>query len=517
MKYLQIYEAFESNVITKAIKFLKSKKINVDKFKNSLLEFQSVFDYPLSNIEDNDVKYLNYKRAIYLKNEEKVDNKWGIYCIKYWFSLESGYLGTTITGNTRYRYNSDNNNSAFTPAQFNFIKNELGIEKGELTPVEDYLSLRTGDKVIIELIMDEEDEDKGVTNGIIYRLGDNRIFVIQDLYEGATPNGHGGNSEWEQYGSNSWIIYSDSINDDHAHLHLYKSSSDDLHYSYESIDEKDDYLEYNLPSYNFTPQRWYKTFINDADFAIVIMLDDMLKEKKVKSAISQERSLRRKGATKLMTDYDIRKSNITKYRNAEVYKMVNRNTTEFSNLQKIVIKNFCGKYILFSVLCNHPSTQNMTSFLIRKLNNIKNSKNDIDEHITQLANFYEDVKSNDNYYTERFKDSLFYVHSFKNDNLNFIIDKIMEMSDKIYNYLQAQNIKTIDDLNKLLDKITDVNDYFFSKSNLDSTILYCLNNFYSPGGITRELVEYHTSPMQNKKNIESIKKIEKIINSDFKI
>lgn len=74
--------------------------------------------------------------------------------------------------------------------------------------------------------------------------------------------------------------------------------------------------------------------------------------------------------------------------------------------------------------------------LIRKLNRIKNNKDNIDEYIGFLASFYEDVKSNNDFYTKKFKDSLLYIHTFKNDNFNFIIDKIMEMSDKIYNYLQ---------------------------------------------------------------------------------
>jgi hypothetical protein len=300
-------------------------------------------------------------------------------------------------------------------------------------------------------------------------------------------------------------------------MHLYTKSDDELHYSYETTEETENYLEYNLPSYNFTPQRWDKTFINDADFAIVLMIDDMLKEKKVKSAISQERKWAKSGATKLMKDSDIRQSNIRKYRNAEIYKMVNKDTAEFSNLQKILIKHFCGKYILFSVFCNSPGISLMRHDLIRKLNRIKNNKDNIDEYIGFLASFYEDVKRNNDFHTKKFKESLLYIRAFKNDNFNFIFDKIGEMSDKIYNYLQVHNIKTIEDLNKLLEKINNIDDYFFDKYALDSNTLYILGNFSQPDAVARTLATCYVSPMEVNKNTKSIEKIEKIISEEFKI
>ena len=103
MKYLKLFEAFESSVLTNTIKFI-SKKVkddDVNIFKNQLNSLMKNLDIPISKINENDIEYLPTKKALKIENDGPVKNETGVYCIKYWFSLEKGYLGRTGVGNLK--------------------------------------------------------------------------------------------------------------------------------------------------------------------------------------------------------------------------------------------------------------------------------------------------------------------------------------------------------------------------------------------------------------------------------
>lgn len=90
MKYIKLYEAFESQVITNTLKFL-TKKIGQDTanyFSNDIKRLMSQYNIPISRIKEDDLQYLRTSNAIKVKSNEIVNNNLNIYCIKYWFSLE---------------------------------------------------------------------------------------------------------------------------------------------------------------------------------------------------------------------------------------------------------------------------------------------------------------------------------------------------------------------------------------------------------------------------------------------
>ena len=514
MKYLQIYEAFESNVISKAIKFLKGKNINTKKFKSNLVDLQNKIDYPLSSIDDKDVKYLKFSKAVELKNDKDIDNKWGIYCMKYWFSLEKGYLGSTITGNKKLSFGR---NRPFIEEHFNYIVDKLGIKTGILKPVKHYLNLKTGDKVIGMYTSGSDRYRIGM--GTIVRYGD-YIYVIQNVSAGTNPteDDFDDEGEWKKYGNQGWTIHTDHINNDHHNLHLYIDSDDKLHYE----DDDDNYLSYNLPNSNdLNVYEWDDIFINDSDFAIVIMVDDLLKKNvPEKSAISDERNLRKRGALKLMSDEMIRDFNINKYLNIQISKLINKDTAEFYDLQKMVSKIYCGKYILPALLGLGGSNRDNVDTLIDILKNIAaNVGRDNNTNIKNAINLYKHIIKHNNAYSEKFKNVLeFAKESIKNDDIKIIIDMIERMSNKIYNHLEKQNIQTIEDLRIIFAKLNNI--YYFFKSddfnvNQVDEIIFLITRLYLPEAI-QDNIRYFNTDKSYKKTIESIKIIEKHINSDFK-
>ena len=95
MKYLILFESFESNILSKMINFLNKKIDNTSKqkFEHKIKTLISQFDIPIDKINDKDIKYLNKNQAIKLRNIDNIDNNRGIYCLKFWFSIDDGYLG----------------------------------------------------------------------------------------------------------------------------------------------------------------------------------------------------------------------------------------------------------------------------------------------------------------------------------------------------------------------------------------------------------------------------------------
>jgi hypothetical protein len=134
MKYIKLYEAFESQVITNTLKFL-TKKIgqkSATSFSDDIKRLMGIYNIPISRIKEDDLEYLRTSKAIKVKNNEPVNNNWDIYCIKYWFSVEQGFLGKTCTGNLTTPYVKIENdysykNKNFDKDQFIYIKNSLVI------------------------------------------------------------------------------------------------------------------------------------------------------------------------------------------------------------------------------------------------------------------------------------------------------------------------------------------------------------------------------------------------------
>ena len=81
MKHLKLYEAFSSNTLSKLYSHLKKKNSNrksLDDFKDDLKVIMRSIDVPMDKISDEDVSYLSRRRALGLRSEEDVQNRFGI-------------------------------------------------------------------------------------------------------------------------------------------------------------------------------------------------------------------------------------------------------------------------------------------------------------------------------------------------------------------------------------------------------------------------------------------------------
>ena len=375
MRYLKLYEAFASRGISKTIDFLSKKvsKSESESFLQDLKNFMKQVDYPIDKLSDEFIKYLPSKKALQLKSDNLVTNKRGIWALKYWFSLEDGYLGFTSTGNSKITFEkriskgkSQRAEERFSPRELDRIKEELS-ETGEIWCVTDYSKLKTGD-IVIGLI------DNRLTFAQIYvDTNDNyRTYAIQDVANGSTPD----NSDWRDYrrfGNQSWWLWDlREMGYDHSKLHFFRPSENPLAYipnpsatDSQTEQKGENPMNWNLPLDNrFNPSEWYDTSfsiespekVESADFALILMYDDLLNPEEGEpqfqpvSATKKSREESKSGAVAFMSDSEIKKLNYDNY----IKKMVgiygislDSGQEDLISLQRIFNSFLCGRYILF--------------------------------------------------------------------------------------------------------------------------------------------------------------------------
>ena len=546
MKYLMLFEAFESNALSKMMNFLSKKVDNNSKgrFQDKLKRLISNFDIPIDKIVDKDVKYLNRNQALKLKNEERSDS--GLYCLKFWFSMNEGFLGFTGTGNRTMDFNeyisgsrkrrSEEKNEPFSNNQLDYIKNVLDIKTGKLKPVKDYEILQHGQSVI-GVFSDDEDDFSRMGLAKIWRY-DDRIFAIQNVASGGAPDYDVNGVNWRDWRNDdptltmSWsldTIYSPGS--DHNKLHIYTPSDEPLHIEGSKEEkkevEKSSLFDFNLPlNSSYELREWGDTsysideytLVEKSDFAIVLMIDDILKsvEKKV-SNLRTDREESRKGASKLMSDSQIRTTNIERYLTIIVNKMgIESDVKELKNLQKLVLKSICNDFAFISIYKNRPGFDSLNGITRDIYNMMKvEDKGDKEYYLKSIISRFQSLNSYSEDYIKEYTKCFKIINDSNIEPIKEIFKIFMEIGKKIKDYLLSQNIQTVEDLRMIIAKLksimTLVGDDEISFSGYTRSIL---NEFHYDNDVKYYINDY--SERRESQILEDIKKakhIERYIDS----
>lgn len=538
MKYLKLYESFESSTISSVIKYLETKvdKRYVQIFKGRLLKMQESLDIPLSDIKDENVKYLNRKKALTFKSEDKVDSTKGIYCLKFWFSLEEGYMGFTSTGNNVINYKESQRrnerrekNDPFSANELEHIKNEIGVTTGSLKPLKNYDDLKHG-QIIFGIFSDDYDDIDRLAMAKIWRDG-NSLFAIQNVAAGGEPDYDLDGESWRSWLDGdkfrySWSLDSvDSPGNDHGKLHIYTPSDEPIFIEglekEEPKVEEENPLDYNLPTNSrFSVGSWNEydwsiddpEQINKSDFAVVLIIDDLLKSNiKPVSSTKKEREESREGALKLKSDDYIKNQNIERYMTQVISKTINIDTTELKDLEKIVIKTICGKFAFISIFKNRPDIDNISdisNYLYRAIR-----QDDIEDkkyYLSSAIQKYKSVYSSSNEYSIEYEKSLNFVNKYGSDELKKAFDLINQISDKIINYLKSQKIETIQDLKMIYIKLDSIYKICrYTGFEVEGVLRAILNDFHDPSDVNY----YSQREYEDNGNLDKLKQIERYIDS----
>jgi hypothetical protein len=546
MKYLMLFEAFESNALSKMMTFLGNKVDNNSKgrFQDKLKRLIRNFDIPIDKIVDKDVKYLNRNQALKLKNEERSDS--GLYCLKFWFSMDEGFLGFTGTGNrtmdfneylegNRRRRRSSEKNEPFSNKELNYIKNDLDIKTGKLTPLKDYEDLRHG-QLVVGFFSDNEDDESRIGLSKIWRDG-SRIFAIQDVASGGTPDYDVDGESWSDWRSGNQFRYSwsldtvDSPGNDHHKLHIYTPSDEPLRIEGVKKEEEEvkvsSPFDFNLPlNSSYELREWGETsysideykMVENSDFAIVLMIDDILKSVKKKvTQLRTDREESRKGASKLMSDSQIRTTNIERYLAILISKMgIESDIKELKNLQKLVLKSICNDFAFISIYKGRPGFDSLNGITRDIYNMMKvEDKGDKEYYLKSIISRFQSLNSYSEDYIKEYTKCFKIINDSNIKPIKEIFKIFMEIGKKIKDYLLSQNIQTVEDLRMIIAKLksimTLVGDDEISFSGYTRSIL---NEFHYDNDVKYYINDY--SERRESQILEDIKKakhIERYIDS----
>jgi hypothetical protein len=88
MKHLKLFEAFNSNILSKTLKYLSKK--SKDSFLKEVKQICDEMDFPYSKLSDEYFEYLPFNNAL-----KKVDGDNKIY--KFWLNSAGDLINTTLT------------------------------------------------------------------------------------------------------------------------------------------------------------------------------------------------------------------------------------------------------------------------------------------------------------------------------------------------------------------------------------------------------------------------------------
>jgi hypothetical protein len=502
MKYLKLFEAFESRILSKTLGFIKKDK---KMFIEQLERVCSSIDFPKSKLSDDFFRYLPFKAALNVSQiigDEpcdatsqrafpehgvegetckggKIKRMWGarqreVACpicggtgvkaktpelklIKFWFSAEGEYIASTAVDGV-IRNSISSSRKAELPQNI-ALYNELGS-------FPDASTFKTGDIVQAKI-------SGSNIIGYIYKEG-SRSYLIQSTSSGSTPSG----SAWRSYGRYAWVLSGGEYDGNLKELQI-KSK--------EKID-----LAPNPYSWNFGLELRYgriginnnvdvQDLIKDAHFAI-IMDFGKIKESGFKGVryIRSEREESREGATALLSDEDIKDQNIERYNKAIADKLTSGD--EITNITRSIPKMFGGDLCISYIF----TSKNYSTFdaLITRLWEFMRETDEDDkismgnDIVRRLKNFYENnsqlnlrLSSN----IDKVKKSLKDDSSPVEQERLLMIDKLSELSKKINEKILKSKVESIDDLENIYQKLQTVSRLLKSSDRGDT---YRLVYFY---------------------------------------
>lgn len=487
MRYLKLFEAFESIGISKTLKFIEEKtdKSNKVEFLNELKDLiVDVYKFPIDKLTDDDIIYLSAIKAKKIStNGEEISNPYGVYAVKFWFSIKEGYLGKTGVGNVK------DTDADLNEDEINKIKEDFDIKTGTLTPIK-INKLKNGD-IVFGYFSDSESL-RYFSKAIIFREN-GQVYAIQNVNDGGTPESR----DWRNYGRYSWNLGSDdNESSDHSKLHLWEDNSEKL-----SIITKDNLeLEYLINGNGYLSS--YTSEISEkSDFALVIYLDPLIKYESVED-VRDWRKEQKKGAAALMSDEEFRKININRYISNFIVKLgltQNVNTEEIKDLQKIVLKSLCGKWSLITIYKNVPEYESyLNSITIRIKRLIESNDNDKEDRFRVLVDSYKDMIRNCKHYEERFIGSQKKVNEIGNERVVEITNKVIELGEYLNKKISEIKIDNIEDFRIVVYKLKSLSRYMDDESiEFVEGVGAIFRNFqYNDSDVTRG-VEYSNRYLSN--------------------
>ena len=500
LKHIQIFEAFESKILSKTLGYIESSDRST--FMDKLKRLCKSIDFPLSKMSDEYFEYLPFKSAIsraamtgdepceatsksefpeYAVAGEKCTNgkikrTWGartrdVVCpvcggsgvkpkrsevklVKFWFTAEGKYVANTLVDGIIRAGRGGSSGSKFSTNLSNYTVGRSISNLSELRGGEMASMTIGGDEVI----------------AYIFKEGSNRYYAIQNSKSGSTPSGNA----WRNYGRYSWALGAGEFSNFKLLVPKVKTKNEE---------EVDPYtwntgIEFGYGGIRANTSQDVKTQIKDAHFGIVF---DFGKLKKSEFETTQDTRVsreERKEGSKLdpsQSDEEIKKKNIERYVNLLSQKL--DISADIANCNRLITRSLGHKSALYIVYGSniYSNLGYIIDYYIKFMSattdrdkkmyaeEITDRTNDLFKSGMKKASQSEDIIKN---LKERLK-------SANRDEKYFeMLDLTQKLSDTIYNNLKNFQINDIEDLEIITQKISSIR-------NILKSDRYGLNRYFS--------------------------------------
>ena len=483
MKYIKLFEAFDSAQISKTLKFVK--KGDRDKFLGALQKICASIDAPLSSLSDDVFQYLPYKKAMKLRyeaerpvcsscdGEGKISKAWGrgtrmVKCprcegegtteapqkmkyIKFWFNSDGSYVGSTVVDG---RYHADKRDAA------NYVKKDITEDVRALTAAElkSKYGIANGEtRIYLQNVSGTgwRNDRKYSQLGVAFIDRDGRLFVVHK--NSSIDVGEPVGRKWKEYGryaTNLSMMLRDSRNADAKVFFM------------TDVEEKED-IYWNVPlsidRYGMSADSsMSKDFLKDAHFAIVFDYDTFAyggKEWNPVSITRGDREHAKKGATALISDEQIKSANIERY----IKTLSNIDLSEgIGKLAGKVPMVFGGDLALYFIYGekNFSRFKNMMSdvyeFMAAKDDEgRKYANNKLAERLRDTREITDNIKQRIEKRIAAAKES--FADSEDKDKYHRVFDRLETLSKSINEKLLRSKMETIEDMEIMLMKAIGIN------------------------------------------------------------
>lgn len=479
LKYIQLFEAFDSRVLSKTLGYIKDKN-DKDKFLTQIKKMCNAIDYPISKLNDNYFEYLPFKKALNVAamtgdepceatsasefpeyaiegakcENGKIKRKWGartreVVCpvcngtgvkpkrselklLKFWFTSDGKYIATTMVDGV---IRGGKGSMSYNSTHYDVIK--------EITNLNE---LSNGDFIKVNI---------GGVDMIarIYKDGW-RTYAIQNQRDGSTPQGP--RSSWQKYGKFAWALG----RGEYSSISLVKPKAE--------IDDEADPYTWNVAcTFNYggvnVSSSDVQSLIKDAHFGIVFDFGKLKKSDfERKSDISFTREEAKKGS-KLdpnFSDEEIKRKNIERYVNALSQKL--DITQDIANCNRLVTRAIGGRrgalYVVYSTDIYSRFSYMISDYLkLLSANDDSNKKayaNDISDRSESL--FKAGMKTATST-QETIKEIKARINQNNlDDDYIKALDKLQNLSDAIFNSINNFQIDSVEDFEVLNQKISSI-------------------------------------------------------------
>ena len=482
LKYIQIFEAFESKILSKTLGYIETNDRNT--FMDRLKKLCKSIDFPLSKMSDEYFEYLPFKSALAraaMTGDEpceatsksefpdyavagenctngKIKRQWGartrdVVCpvcggsgvkpkrsevklVKFWFTAEGKYIANTLVdGITRAGRGTGGSKFSTKLSDYTVgrsISSLSDLRGGEMA------SMIIGDDEVIAYIFKEG----------------NRYYAIQNSKSGSTP----GSNNWKNYGRYSWALGASEYSDLKLLTPKVKTKE---------VEEVDPYtwntgIDFGYRGLSANTSADVQSQIKDAHFAIVF---DFGKLKKSEFETTQDTRLsreERKEGSKLdpsQSDEEIKKRNIERYVNLLSQKL--DISADIANCNRLITRSLGHKSALYIVLSTNIYSYlgSIIDYYIRFMSadEDRNKKIYADEISEKTNDLFKNGMRRADIASDTIKNLKSRIKgNSKEDSYLQILDLTQKLSDVIYDNLKNYQINDIEDLEVVAQKISSI-------------------------------------------------------------